>query len=240
MFQPVGPQQPSVYWRRRLMLLGSLALLVVLFAVTVKTVAGGGGGSANASPRTNPPDSSPAAPASHPSTSSTVQTRHTSPSSSSGSSGSLSGSSPRSSSGASSTGSSSSAAAPATCDPTNLAIAAVAAQTSYHVGDQPVLELQVTNPGPQPCAQDLADKQVELKVYNGASRVWGSHDCQVQPGTNMRTLAVNTPVRVAITWSGLSSQPNCAGTRQRVGPGTYTLYATLSGHTGKAAQFTVS
>jgi hypothetical protein len=129
---------------------------------------------------------------------------------------------------------------PATCDPTNLAIAAVAAQTSYHVGDQPVLELQVTNPGPQPCAQDLADKQVELKVYNGASRVWGSHDCQVQPGTNVRTLAVNTPVRVAITWSGLSSQPNCAGTRQRVGPGTYTLYATLSGHTGKAAQFTVS
>jgi hypothetical protein len=222
------------------MLLGSLALLVVLFAVTVKTVAGGGGGSANASPRTNPPDSSPAAPASHPSTSSTVQTRHTSPASSSGSSGSSSGSSSRSSSGASSTGSSSSAAAPATCDPTNLAIAAVAAQTSYHVGDQPVLELQVTNPGPQPCAQDLADKQVELKVYNGASRVWGSHDCQVQPGTNMRTLAVNTPVRVAITWSGLSSQPNCAGTRQRVGPGTYTLYATLSGHTGKAAQFTVS
>jgi hypothetical protein len=126
------------------------------------------------------------------------------------------------------------------CSSNNLEIAAVAGQPTYRIGDQPVLELQVTNVGPQPCVQDLADRQVELKVYNGESRVWGSHDCQIQPGTNERTLAVNKPVRVAITWSGLSSQPNCAGTRQRVGAGTYTLYALLAGRTGKAAQFTIS
>jgi hypothetical protein len=108
------------------------------------------------------------------------------------------------------------------------------------VGDQPLLELQVTNSGDQPCVQDLADSQIELKVYNGESRVWGSHDCQIQPGVTERTLEVNTPVLVAIPWSGLSSQPACAGTRQRVGAGTYTLYALLSGHTGKAAQFTIS
>jgi hypothetical protein len=70
--------------------------------------------------------------------------------------------------------------------------------------------------------------------------VWGSHDCKIEPGTNDRTLAVQTPVRVAITWSGLTSQPNCAGTRQRVGAGTYTLYAVLSGQTGKATQFSIS
>jgi hypothetical protein len=119
-------------------------------------------------------------------------------------------------------------------------VAAVVGKPTYHVGDQPILELQVTNTGPQPCVQDLADKQIELRVYNGESRVWGSHDCQIQPGTNDRTLAMNTPVRVAITWSGLTSQPNCAGTRQRVGAGTYTLYALLSGKTGKATQFTIS
>jgi hypothetical protein len=45
---------------------------------------------------------------------------------------------------------------------------------------------------------------------------------------------------VAIRWSGLTSQPNCAGTRQRVGAGTYTLYAVLAGHTGTATTFTIS
>jgi hypothetical protein len=119
-------------------------------------------------------------------------------------------------------------------------VSALAGQATYHVGDQPVLELQVVNPGPKPCVQDLADKQIELRVYNGESRVWGSHDCQIQPGTNLRTLAVNQPVRVAITWSGLTSQPSCAGTRQRVGAGNYTLYAVLAGKTGKAATFTIN
>ena len=119
-------------------------------------------------------------------------------------------------------------------------MAAVSTQATYHVGDEPVLELQVTNPGPQPCVQDLADSQVVLRVYNGESRVWGSHDCQIEPGTTPRVLAVDTPVRVAITWSGLTSEPHCAGTRQRVGAGTYTLYASLSGQTGKATQFTIS
>jgi len=97
----------------------------------------------------------------------------------------------------------------------------------------------VVNTGTTPCVQDLADKQVQLKVYNGESRVWGSHDCKTEPGKDPRTLAPNTPVRVAITWSGLSSQPGCAGTRQRVGAGTYTLYATLAGKTGKAASFSI-
>ncbi|MEO9140477.1 MAG: hypothetical protein ABI345_15615 [Jatrophihabitans sp.] len=98
----------------------------------------------------------------------------------------------------------------------------------------------MTNDGKQPCVQDLADSTVELKVYNGESRVWGSHDCEIQPGTADRTLAVGQTVRVSIKWSGLTSQPGCTGTRQRVGAGTYTLYATLSGKTGKATQFSIA
>ena len=116
----------------------------------------------------------------------------------------------------------------------------MAGKSSYKVGDHPLLQLQVVNKGPASCIQDLADKQIELRVYNGESRVWGSHDCQVEPGSNDRMLAVGSPVRVAITWSGLTSRPGCAGTRQRVGAGTYTLYAYLSGRNGKATQFTIS
>jgi hypothetical protein len=218
MFHPVGSQPPSVYWRRRLVLLGSIGLLVILMTITVKIATSDGSEPTGAGAQTTtPPASTPVTSGSHQHSSSTPTHPQTSTSASD---------------------TSSAAAAP--CDLTNLGVAAVSTKATYHVGDQPVLELQVTNNGPGPCVQDLADKQVELKVYNGESRVWGSHDCQIQPGTNPRTLAVDTPVNVAITWSGLSSQPNCAGTRQRVGAGTYTLYALLSGKTGKATQFTIS
>jgi hypothetical protein len=219
MFSPVGPQPPSVYWRRRLVLVGSVAVLIVLLALTVKIAASDGnepasGTGGRTTPGVTTPGSSPSR--TH-RTSSAPSTPETSSSSSTPSS-----------------------PAAARCEPDNLAVAAVAGKPTYHVGDQPILELQVTNTGPQPCVQDLADRQIELRVYNGESRVWGSHDCQIQPGTNDKTLAVNRAVRVAITWSGLTSQPNCEGTRQRVGAGTYTLYALLSGKTGKATQFTIS
>jgi hypothetical protein len=220
MFQPVGSQPPSVYWRRRLFLLAAIGAVLVLLILTVKIATSDGSEAPRAAGHTTP-----VARTTH-STGSAPSTRHSS-------SGSAS-SSPASSS------SKSSSAAPQPCAAKDLDVVAVTSKPDYTVGEQPVLELQVTNTGAQPCVQDLADSQIELKVYNGESRVWGSHDCLIQPGTNLRTLEVDTAVRVAITWSGLSSQPECAGTRQRVGAGTYTLYALLSGKTGKAAQFTMS
>jgi len=221
MFHPVGSQPPSVYWRRRLILLGAIGLLLVLLILTVKVATSDGSAAPRAGGHTTP--AAVKTPVTHisegPST--TPRSRH-------------------SSSSASTSSSKSTSAAPQPCVAKDLEVAAVSTKPTFSVGDEPVLELQVTNNGDAPCVQDLADAQVELKVYNGESRVWGSHDCQIEPGTNPMTLEVGKPVRVAITWSGLSSQPNCAGTRQRVGAGTYTLYAALSGHTGKATQFSLS
>ena len=136
--------------------------------------------------------------------------------------------------------SSGSASAVVACIGAQLTISAGSQAPTYKVGDQPVLTLQVTNNGPGNCSQDLADSQVELRVYNGAARVWGSHDCLIQPGTDVKTLVAGTTVGVQITWSGLSSQPACAGTRQRVGAGTYTLYPYLAGAQGTAAQFSIA
>jgi hypothetical protein len=221
MFHPVGSQPPSVYWRRRLFVLGSVALVILLIALTIK-IAAGGSDSPQGTGHTTPLATAPTAPQTTTQSSTRPRTSSQTPTSPQ-----RDGSSHRSST------------APAACVPQDLSVQAVVGRSSYEVGAHPVLELQVTNTGPGPCVEDLADKQIELRVYNGESRVWGSHDCQIEPGTNDRTLAVNQPVRVAITWSGLTSQPGCAGTRQRVGAGTYTLYALLSGKTGKAAQFTI-
>jgi hypothetical protein len=219
MMHPVGPRPPAVYWRRRLALLAVVVVLVAISAWVLRPT----GDKTQATSTATHPVSTPS-----PSPADQVVPPRSSPA-------------PSSAPAATTTASrASQPAAPAACAASQLKVAAVVAQPNYAVGAQPVVLLQVTNSGPLPCVQNLADSQVELRVYNGESRVWGSHDCEIQPGTDDRTLAVGQAVRISETWSGLSSQPHCAGTRQRVGAGTYTLYALLSGHLGTAAQFSIS
>jgi hypothetical protein len=222
MLHPVGSRPPSVYWRRRLLLLASLVLLVLLVVLTVKAVFSDDGGSpaAQADGTTHPVTSPRTTPSS-------------TPTSTAGSSHASTSAHPPTST------AHSSSAVPAQCKAAQLSVQAVVGKSQYKVGDNPVLTLQVTNTGPAPCVQNVADSQIELRVYNGASRVWGSHDCKVEPGVDDRTLAVGRPAGFSIEWSGLTAQPGCAGTRQRVGAGTYTLYAALSGHDGKVAQFSI-
>jgi len=126
---------------------------------------------------------------------------------------------------------------PKACTAGQLVIAAASDKPTYAVGDRPKVALLVTNSGTAPCVADLADQQIELRVFSGSARVWGSHDCAVEPGTSKEMLPVGQQIRREIEWSGLSSQPGCAGIRQRVPAGSYTLFALLDGHQGKPAHF---
>lgn len=225
MWHTVGPHPPAVYWRRRLVVLASAALVAILMVLTIRALFSRGGSSEAEAAATVSPSPSAHAPRSTAMVGATssmpVSTSPAAPTSS-----------PKPSV--------TSAAQPLACTPAQLQVQAVVGQPRYAVGEHPKLILQVTNAGPAPCVQDVADSQIELRVYNGASRVWGSHDCQIEPGVDKRTLEVNRPVGFSIEWTGLTAQPGCQGTRQLVGAGTYTLYASLSGHEGKAAQFSIS
>jgi hypothetical protein len=235
MFHPVGSQPPSIYWRRRFVLLASLVALVVLIFLTVRVVLSHDPSHPTAASTGAPfsqsaPASTPAASPS--STKSSAQPTPTPTSSPPSGSKSKSSRSP--------SASTASSVAPKPCPTSSLKLAAVTDHPKYSVGDNPELSIEVTNKGTVSCVVDLADPQIVMRVYNGESRVWGSHDCKVEPGVDDRTLMAGTSVRVSIVWSGLSSQPKCAGSRPRVGAGTYTLYASLAGHEAAAAQFTIS
>ena len=128
----------------------------------------------------------------------------------------------------------------ARCAASALDVAAATGKSAYKVGQQVALYLVVTNTGRSACVQDLADKQVDLTVFTGDVRVWGSHDCQVQPGTAPQRLGVKKPVRVEVIWTGKTSQPGCGGTRLQVQPGTYRLYAALNGVSSAPVIFTVT
>jgi hypothetical protein len=225
MLHPVGELAPSVYWRRRALLLAAL----LLAAVSVYAVFFRSGGAA-------PPKRDGAF---------TAAGHTSSPPASSRPAGSRPASSRPASSAAPATSapltSASSAAAPTACTAAQLKVAAATDQSSYPSGAKPVVAIVVTDTGPTACVQDLSDAQIELRIYNGSARVWGSHDCEIQPGTARVTLPVGQATRREIEWSGLSSQPGCTGTRTRVGAGTYTLQAWLSGRPGTTtATFTLA
>ncbi|UQX88934.1 hypothetical protein M6D93_02790 [Jatrophihabitans telluris] len=214
MLHPVGDLSPSVYWRRRIVLVAAVVLVGLSMYALLRH--GGGNGTPAASGQTTSGSNS-----SH---SSTLPTTTTPASSSS-----TVGQGPSQST---------ASAAPLACKPSQLTVSAKTDGASYKVGATPVLSIVVINQGPKPCVTGLADKEIELRVYSGSARVWGSHDCQVQPGTNAATLPVGRPTQRDISWSGLSSQPGCTSARQRVPAGTYVLHAYLSGGTGKTAVFT--
>jgi len=229
MVRTVGSLSPAVYRRRRLVFLAGLVLLVLLLVLTVRAVNSGSDTPARAANSSSSRSSAAAPPASHPSTHAAVPP----PASHSAGTSASNGSSVSSSSSASS-------APPQPCTASQLKIASVTSARSYAVGAEPVVMLQVTNTGSAPCVQGLGSKDVELRVYNGESRVWGSNDCSPDATPIERTLAVNAPVRVSVIWSGMTSQAHCAGTRQQVGAGTYTLYGLLDGRNGAAAQFAIT
>ncbi len=225
--RPVGNLPTSVYWRRRALVIIPLLFLVILTFYVACSPSGNGSDAGGSSPvaSTSSPVTSPS-PSVSPSSSVT-------PSGTASAATSPTTSTPPAKSSPAST-------AVAACVATSLQVAGVTSAATYKVGSEPVVSLQVTNTGMKPCTQDLADAQIVLTVYNGDARVWGSHDCKVQPGTNVSTLSPNRPVKLSITWTGLSSQPGCAATRVRVAAGKYTLKATLGKITGVPATFTLT
>ena len=221
MLHPIGSLPPGVYWRRRLAAVALLVVVILLLAVTVHALTGRSKSTTPpaAAATTTPPTGPGTTPATTPVTSaagttSSIATHSATPTATS--------------------------TAPKMCTKSQLKVAAATSAASYPVGSEPVMEIEVTNTGPTACVQDLADPQIELRIYNGAARVWGSHDCKITPGTDLETLPVNEAIVKTIQWSGLSSEPNCAGIRQRVGAGTYTLYAYLAGTQGTTVKFAIS
>jgi hypothetical protein len=205
MLQPVGSLPPAVYWRRRILIIGTPLALILL---TLYVGFGGGGKSNGESPKPTPHTSVPGT---------------STPGTSSGQGSSTSGQ-----------------AGSKACALSALSVTAETAAKSFKVGQTAALYLVVANTGKSACTRDLSDSQIELIVYTGDVRVWGSRDCVTQPGTSVQSLAPNRPIRLEIQWSGKTSKPGCGGTRLQVQPGTYRLVAALSGKKSTAVTFTVT
>ncbi|WP_224387821.1 hypothetical protein [Pseudonocardia sp. ICBG1293] len=253
---PVGPLPASVYWRRRACAVG-VALVALLWLTTWMLVPRGSDEPAGTAAQTSqaPPPTTPGAPASPspaspapgpgaPDTSAPLPAPAAPGAPPAPAAGSSAGPATPNAGPADETvrpddtprpsvqvpqAAPSPPTGPVPCTDAMIEVRAETGQPTYPSDARPELRLVVTNVSGQPCVRDLDGAEQEIAVWSGdgASRLWSSNDCANPSSDDLRTLVPGQPVAFAVTWTGLASEPGCAGERNRVGPGGYRVLARL-------------
>ncbi|MFJ4656472.1 hypothetical protein ACIP5Y_34845 [Nocardia sp. NPDC088792] len=209
MLEPNGPLPPEIYWRRRLLAIGVLVVALALVIWAAFALLKGGGSSDNKAAAK--PSTSANGPTNKPAGSSTGAPESSNPA------------------GSSVSGSAAPVAAQGQCPDQSLAVKVTVGQPTYKAGDQPVFGIVVTNISSAACQRDMGSglQQVAVQSLDGTRRLWSSTDCFPDGTPDVRTLNPGQQAAFTVTWSGATSQPNCAGERVPVTPGPYTVVAQL-------------
>ncbi len=223
MLHPVGPLPAPVYWRRR-----ALAFAVVLVVLLVGWAVLPDGGS-------DRPDTAAAVGSPTPEGGTASSLAATPPAGDRGGSGGVgSTGGPATATPSPAPASSPPPAPPKPCSDKALQLRILPERPAYEVGQQPVLDLVVRNVSTVACVRDLGAAHQEVLLYDVRNRrLWSSNDCYPGGTRDPQVLGPGDSASFSVTWSGLSSRPECAGERVRVGPGGYTLLGRLGTLTSK-------
>jgi hypothetical protein len=192
----VGPLPPAVYWRRRAIVLG--ALLVLLFVLVYRC--GGSKPSGAADSRSSHPNGSPT-PSATPRVLSPVIGQPSA--------------TPSASTGAAPTG-------PCTDAEIAVTVSTEGAKTDFVAGTYVRIYLKIKNISTRSCSRDLGSTAQELRIAQGATKLWSSDDCGSTPGTDVRMLRAGEVVdQFNVVWNGRAST-NCQ-TKPVPAPGSYQL-----------------
>ncbi|WP_203471336.1 hypothetical protein [Mycolicibacterium chubuense] len=114
------------------------------------------------------------------------------------------------------------------CPDSTLAVKGITNQPQYVVGDQPKFTMVVTNIGLVACKRDVGAAVLAAYVYSlDNQRLWSNLDCAPSNETLIKTFQPGEQVTTEVTWTGMSSAPNCPLPRQPIGAGTYNLVVQL-------------
>jgi hypothetical protein len=109
------------------------------------------------------------------------------------------------------------------------------------VGSKPTFELVVSNVSAVPCVRALDKGLQEFVLLDLAgNRIWGSNDCFPEASSDPRTLAPGEVVSLAVTWGGLTSEPTCTAARGTPSPGSYVVRGRLDTKVSADAPLTLS
>jgi hypothetical protein len=221
---PVGPLSATVYWRRRLLVLGCTLGVV-----------GGGGWVTTAALGSGPDDGTAATAAAAPATPVLDQVMP------SLTAVDLPSTTPPSAESAASAAATTGPAEGGPCSDDMISVEVRSDPSATPAGSEPTFHLVVTNIASVSCVRPLDKGLQEIVLLDGAgTRLWGSNDCFPEASSDARTLAPGEAVDFPVLWSGLGSQPGCAGDRTQLAPGEYVLRARLDTKTSPDAALTLS
>lgn len=196
---PVGPEEPGVYWRRRAIVIG----VIILVLIFLWWLLFGRGGGSDAAPTPAPTSSSSSASPSASGSSSATSTASPSPSTAS----------------ASPTGS----IDIKECADDNIMVEASAEMAIYPVGSTPQLTLKITNIGTTPCKRDVGPAANELRIESGDYGLWSSDDCNPSDESDVKTLDRGDTYETQLIWDGRTSQAGCPPDQPIVEAGEYSV-----------------
>jgi hypothetical protein len=192
----VGPLPAAVYWRRRAVVIGGvlLAALLVSYACTSgpKTSASGNPSSTK----------SPTAAATGANVPADVVSPTASPSTSP-SSTTVAGDEP---------------VDPRACADAELKVTAKPVATTVNQGSNLLIYLLIKNVSNRTCTRDIGPDLQELRVVQGAEKIWSSDDCDPPRGSNVHTFQQGLEVSFNVEWNGKLST-SCSTTVKRTPTG---------------------
>lgn len=202
---PVGPQPPSVYWRRRAVLaLGLIAVVVIIVLIVVRPGSGSAEPGAAATTSAPPADTAPSEPAPTETAPAADATADPADTSTEGASDA------------------------ATCSTRDIELKPVTDKTSYAATELPQISMSITNSGRSDCSIDLGSAQQTLVISSGEEQYWSSKDCQVNGTNQVVTLTAGQTLSTPpIAWDRTrSSADTCESTSREpvtAGGATYRL-----------------
>lgn len=213
---PVGPEQPSTYWRRRAGVLVALLVVVWLVWWLVQSAFGSDG---DAEEPVGQPSASASLGLSLPS--SAAPSTSASPTASPGS------------------------PAPSTapkapkCADTDIVVTVAASDEATGVGDGMALSMTVANTGSQACRRNVGPGANEIRIESGPVLVWSSDFCSPSTAKDTQVLDSNEQFDTSVTWPGRVTAEACPDTQPLAQPGSYRVIARNLALESEPVTFTV-
>lgn len=192
---PVGPEEPSTYWRRRAIVAVAPLVVLLLLWWMVKSLLGSDSETDGSTPSPSPSSAALATPTPASQSQATVA--------------------------ATTRSAGSSAAVIARCAEGDIDVLVGVAGTSAASGEGMRLTLKVTNTGTAPCRRDVGAGANELLVTSGSAVIWSSESCQPGKGSDSVILKPSKSWSTSANWSGRVTGRACPADQPVARVGTY-------------------
>ena len=227
---PVGPEDPKTYWKRRALVLGGVVLALIVLVVLIGRAFGGGNSDSTAQPAASPsPAQTAEAQAQNGDEESGAEPSDQESAGQGGESETDQGASPDADS-----------AEVMECADSDIAVTVETDSGSYDAGQGPTITMMITNTSDEPCARDIGAAANEVKITSGGFDVWSSDDCASSEKEDIVEMPANESASVKISWDRKLSAPGCAGERSDAQPGAYQVVGRNGSVTSDEAGFVLA